>query len=48
VTPDLRIGPALETMPATGRIVIPALVNTHCHTSQQLGRGLGDDVGLLA
>jgi len=27
--------------------VIPGLVNTHCHTSQQLGRGLADDVDLL-
>jgi 5-methylthioadenosine/S-adenosylhomocysteine deaminase len=39
--------PAAETVTAPGRIVIPAFVNTHCHTSQQLGRGLGDDVGLL-
>jgi 5-methylthioadenosine/S-adenosylhomocysteine deaminase len=39
--------PAAETVAAPGRIVIPAFVNTHCHTSQQLGRGLGDDVGLL-
>jgi 5-methylthioadenosine/S-adenosylhomocysteine deaminase len=40
-------GRAVETVEARDRIVIPALVNTHCHTSQQLGRGLGDDVGLL-
>ncbi|HLU55154.1 MAG TPA: amidohydrolase [Pseudonocardia sp.] len=40
-------GPATETVAAPGRIVTPAFVNTHCHTSQQLGRGLGDDVGLL-
>ncbi len=39
--------PAAETVTAPGRIVIPSFVNTHCHTSQQLGRGLGDDVGLL-
>ena len=39
--------PAAETVAAPGRIVIPSFVNTHCHTSQQLGRGLGDDVGLL-
>ncbi len=26
---------------------MPGLINTHVHTSQQLGRGLGDDVNLL-
>jgi 5-methylthioadenosine/S-adenosylhomocysteine deaminase len=45
--PRPTAGPAAETVAAPGRIVIPAFVNTHCHTSQQLGRGLGDDVGLL-
>jgi 5-methylthioadenosine/S-adenosylhomocysteine deaminase len=45
--PSPTSGPAAETVAAPGRIVIPAFVNTHCHTSQQLGRGLGDDVGLL-
>ena len=45
--PSPTTGPAAETVTAPGRIVIPAFVNTHCHTSQQLGRGLGDDVGLL-
>jgi 5-methylthioadenosine/S-adenosylhomocysteine deaminase len=40
-------GPAAENLLTQGKIVIPAFVNTHCHTSQQLGRGLGDDVDLL-
>jgi len=31
----------------TGKIILPGLINTHVHTSQQLGRGLGDDVNLL-
>jgi 5-methylthioadenosine/S-adenosylhomocysteine deaminase len=39
--------PAAETVNAAGMIVIPGLVNTHCHTSQQLARGLADDVDLL-
>jgi 5-methylthioadenosine/S-adenosylhomocysteine deaminase len=39
--------PALEQLSAPGRMIIPAFVNTHCHTSQQLGRGLADDVDLL-
>jgi 5-methylthioadenosine/S-adenosylhomocysteine deaminase len=30
-----------------GRWVLPGLINTHVHTSQQLGRGLADDVPLL-
>ena len=36
-----------ETRAARGLIVVPGLVNTHCHLSQQLGRGLADDVDLL-
>jgi 5-methylthioadenosine/S-adenosylhomocysteine deaminase len=36
-----------EAVDAANRIVLPGLVNTHVHTSQQLGRGLGDDVSLL-
>ena len=29
------------------RWILPGLINTHVHLSQQLGRGLGDDVDLL-
>ncbi len=36
-----------EVFDADGLIILPGLVNTHVHTSQQLGRGLGDDVPLL-
>lgn len=36
-----------EVRSARGLIVVPGLVNTHCHLSQQLGRGLADDVDLL-
>lgn len=36
-----------EVVEAGGKIVMPGLVNTHVHLSQQLGRGLGDDVDLL-
>ncbi|KAK9707591.1 hypothetical protein RND81_07G207100 [Saponaria officinalis] len=31
----------------SGHIILPGLVNTHVHTSQQLGRGIADDVDLL-
>lgn len=37
----------VETIDVRGKIVLPGLINTHVHTSQQLGRGLGDDVDLL-
>ncbi|MGW1028720.1 amidohydrolase family protein [Streptomyces sp. NPDC002577] len=47
VGPEPSAGPAAEEYDASGRIVIPAFVNTHCHTSQQLGRGVADDVDLL-
>ncbi len=36
-----------EVIDCEGKIVMPGLINTHVHTSQQLGRGLGDDVNLL-
>lgn len=40
-------GEEAETLSARGLLVVPGLVNTHCHLSQQLGRGLADDVDLL-
>ncbi|PIA50989.1 hypothetical protein AQUCO_01100065v1 [Aquilegia coerulea] len=30
-----------------GKIVLPGFINTHVHTSQQLARGIADDVDLL-
>ncbi len=36
-----------ERIDLRGRWILPGLINTHVHTSQQLGRGLGDDVDLL-
>lgn len=37
----------IERLDLRGRWILPGLINTHVHTSQQLGRGLGDDVDLL-
>ena len=37
----------VERIDLRGRWLLPGLINTHVHTSQQLGRGLGDDVSLL-
>lgn len=49
------VGPADEApndqveriIDAQGKMVLPGLINTHVHLSQQLGRGVGDDVSLL-
>ena len=45
--PDEKIKPDAEIVDATGKLILPGLVNTHVHLSQQLARGLGDDVDLL-
>lgn len=37
----------VEVYDVTGKIVMPGFVNTHVHLSQQLGRGIADDVELL-
>ncbi|EQB4334363.1 amidohydrolase family protein [Clostridium botulinum] len=37
----------VEIIDANGKIIMPGLVNTHVHLSQQLARGLADDVDLL-
>jgi len=36
-----------EILDCRNRWILPGLINSHVHTSQQLGRGLGDDVNLL-
>lgn len=43
----IDIDNATEIMDCTGKIIMPGLINTHVHMSQQLGRGLADDVDLL-
>jgi 5-methylthioadenosine/S-adenosylhomocysteine deaminase len=39
--------PARETLDATGRVVIPGLVNAHGHAAMTLLRGIADDLKLL-
>lgn len=39
--------PDVQRVDLRGRILLPGLINTHVHTSQQLGRGIADDVDLL-
>ena len=41
------VEPGTERIDLSGRWVLPGLINTHVHTSQQLARGLADDVNLL-
>ncbi len=36
-----------EVLDAKGKIILPGFINTHVHLSQQLGRGIADDVDLL-
>ncbi len=42
-----RAGRDVTLIDQRGRWILPGLVNIHVHTSQQMGRGLGDDVNLL-
>jgi 5-methylthioadenosine/S-adenosylhomocysteine deaminase len=45
--PAEMISEDAEVVDAAGKIIMPGMINTHVHLSQQLGRGLGDDVPLL-
>eukprot|EP00268_Persea_americana_P037466 TRINITY_DN370_c0_g1_i4.p1 TRINITY_DN370_c0_g1~~TRINITY_DN370_c0_g1_i4.p1 ORF type:complete len:468 (+),score=81.96 TRINITY_DN370_c0_g1_i4:75-1478(+) len=36
-----------EILDLQGRVLLPGFINTHVHTSQQLGRGIADDVDLM-
>ena len=36
-----------EVIDLQGKYVLPGFVNTHVHTSQQISRGVGDDVDFI-
>lgn len=38
---------ATQIIDLHGHILLPGFINTHVHTSQQLGRGIADDVDLI-
>jgi 5-methylthioadenosine/S-adenosylhomocysteine deaminase len=38
---------AAETIDATGKVVLPGLINTHTHAAMVMFRGLGDDLALM-
>ena len=46
VDPQL-IRPDAEVLELNGNYVLPGFVNTHVHTSQQISRGVGDDVDFV-
>ncbi|MEX1266412.1 MAG: amidohydrolase [Woeseia sp.] len=39
--------PAAETLPGTGRVVMPGLINGHSHAAMTLLRGVADDLALM-
>ena len=42
------VKPNAEVIDLQGKYVLPGFVNTHVHTSQQISRGVGDDVDTLS
>ena len=42
-----KISPDAEVIDLRGKYVLPGFVNTHVHTSQQISRGVGDDVDFI-
>ena len=41
------VKPDAEVIELGGKYVLPGFVNTHVHTSQQISRGVGDDVDFI-
>ena len=41
------VKPDAEVIELNGKYVLPGFVNTHVHTSQQISRGVGDDVDFI-
>ena len=46
IDPSL-VRPDAEVIDLQGKYVLPGFVNTHVHTSQQISRGVGDDVDFI-
>src|SRR3954466_6658827 len=43
---ELQGTPAKQTIDATGKVIIPGLINTHTHVPMSLFRGIADDLDL--
>ena len=41
------VKPDAEVIDLNGKYILPGFVNTHVHTSQQISRGVGDDVDFI-
>ena len=46
ISPEIDESDVSKTIDATGKIVLPGLINTHTHLSMTLFRGLADDLSL--
>ena len=46
ISPEIDESDVSKTIDATGKIVLPVLINTHTHLSMTLFRGLADDLSL--
>ena len=46
IDPQL-VKPDAEVIDLNGKYILPGFVNTHVHTSQQISRGVGDDVDFI-
>lgn len=44
---EALVKPDAEVVKLNGKYVLPGFVNTHVHTSQQISRGVGDDVDFI-
>lgn len=44
---EALVRPDAETIDLQGKYILPGFVNTHVHTSQQISRGVGDDVDFI-
>lgn len=47
IVPPELIAPDCEIIDLNSKYVLPGFVNTHVHTSQQISRGVGDDVDFI-
>ena len=42
-----REHPGVREIDGTGKVLMPGLINTHCHVAMTLQRGYADDIALM-